>query len=315
MKKMKLAVLAVAAALLLTACGGGANYTGSMSNGGESWDAPTASDWGEPTENFSQAEEARSGSTFPASNVKMIYRASMSIETLDFDRASAGLEALVGSLGGYFENSSVYQGGYYADSYLRNGNYTVRVPSGQYETFLSSVSENENCHVTQLDRTTENVGEVYYDTEARLKTQQIKLERLQELLSRAEQMEDIILLESEISNVEYEIEQLSSTLNRYDGLIDFATIEVSLRQVARLSDTAEEHEGVGAQMLRGLQAGALEFCDGVAAWMVWCSYHLIGIVIFLVIVVLAVRFVRKGLRAGKWKKGPKGPDADIDRKN
>ena len=45
---------------------------------------------------------------------------------------------------------------------------------------------------------------------------------------KAETMEDIISLETALSDVEYEIEQLSSTLNRYDSLVSFATIRLDL---------------------------------------------------------------------------------------
>ena len=52
----------------------------------------------------------------------------------------------------------------------------------------------------------ENITETYYDTAGRLKTQKIKLERLQKLLSQAENMEDIITIESAISETEWNIE-------------------------------------------------------------------------------------------------------------
>ena len=50
---------------------------------------------------------------------------------------------------------------------------------------------------------------------------QIKLERLQKLLAQAENMEDIITIESAISETEWNIEDLSGTLRHYDALVDF----------------------------------------------------------------------------------------------
>ena len=55
---------------------------------------------------------------------------------------------------------------------------------------------------------------MYYDNEARLTTQRTKLERLQELLSKAEAMEDIITIESAISETELQIEYLTVLIFR-----------------------------------------------------------------------------------------------------
>lgn len=79
------------------------------------------------------------------------------------------------------------------------------------------------CHVTWQDDSAENISEQYYDTQSRLETAQIKLARLQELLKKAENMEDIITIESAISETEYEIERLSghdAPLRRARGLCD-----------------------------------------------------------------------------------------------
>lgn len=48
-------------------------------------------------------------------------------------------------------------------------------------------------------------------------------------------MEDIIALESALSDVEYQIEQYSSELNRYDALVAFATFTISLSEVGKVT--------------------------------------------------------------------------------
>ncbi len=81
-----------------------------------------------------------------------------------------------------------------------------------------------------MSSSAENITEEYYDTDSRLKTAQIKLERLQELLSKADNMADIITIESAISDTEYEIESLSGTLRHYDALVDYATVSLTLSE-------------------------------------------------------------------------------------
>lgn len=75
------------------------------------------------------------------------------------------------------------------------------------------------------------MGQNYSDIELRLQTQRTKQERLLALLEKAATMEDIISLENALSETEYQIEQYTSDLKRYDSLIDFATIELRLTEV------------------------------------------------------------------------------------
>lgn len=53
-------------------------------------------------------------------------------------------------------------------------------------------------------------------------------------------MEDIIALESALSDVQYQIEGLSGTLRNYDRLITFSTIDVYLSEVRDLTIVQEE---------------------------------------------------------------------------
>ena len=313
MKKTSL-LLAFALSLLLCACGGAdsAGNDAKTENGSmpSIWDSgPTAEM--DMADGFSpMAQEGQSHYTsaqkFDAANVKLILRADLNVETLDFDAASAGLETLVDSLGGYFENKELYQGGYYSTNTYRSASYVVRVPSEQYDAFLSSVSGTENCHVVRLNEYVDNVGQEYFDAESRLKTQRIKQERLQALLAEATNMEDIIALENALTEVEYEIDQYTTTLNRYDGLIGYATITVSLSQVGRLSDTATEPEGLGTRMARGFKNSVTSFIDGLGDFAVWFSYNFIGVLIFLAAALVGIRFV---LKAWKKRRAPIIPPA------
>ena len=130
-------------------------------------------------------------STLPE-NVKMIYRGYLYLESTGFDAAVSGLEQLVAEMGGYFESSELNNYSPYRSAY-----YVVRVPSAQYQPFCGRVGQ--LAQVNSQRHTTENVSEAYYDTESRLVTQRAKLERLQELLSKADVMDDIITLESAIA--------------------------------------------------------------------------------------------------------------------
>lgn len=283
-------------ASLLTACGGnggGANYAAGDTSA--SMDAPM-----EPMEVPSAVEEQEYGVTEDAAmggvendalrDAKMIYTANLEMETTAFDEAVEGLDRLTKELGGYCENSSLRTGG----SGYRWADYTVRVPAEHYEEFLTRAGA--LCNLTWRSESAENVTEAYYDVAGRLKTQQIKLERLQELLSRAEAMEDIITIESAISETEYQIESLSGTLRHYDALVDFATVTVNLQEVYKLSSVEEAPDSFAARMGSAFTNGWAAFTDGLEDLAVGLAYgwmYLIVLAVILIVVITALRRRRR----------------------
>lgn len=233
---------------------------------------------------------------------KMIRTATLSLETTAFEDAVAGLSRLTETLGGYYENSSVWSSG----SGYRWADYTVRVPAGNYNAFLDQAGE--LCHETSRDTSQQDISEVYYDTEGRLKTQQIKLERLQALLAKAEQMEDIITIESAISETEQRIDDLSGTLQHYDGLVDYATVSISLREVYKLSNVEEVPDSFASRIGSAFTSGWAGFTDGLEDLVVALAYGWMWVIVVAAAAVVVVRVLRKRRRISAAPKAKKPDD-------
>ena len=296
MKKIVSFLLALMLALSLAACSAKPASSDSASmasdsydfNGAELPDAKyddTASDDGA----WNGQEVSSAGADLAERGVKMVYIASIEMQTLEFDQAAQDIASLVESMGGYFEQKNFSN---YSSSY-RHASYTVRVPAEQFTDFCTQVGT--LCHVTWQSDTAENISERYYDTQSRLETAQIKLERLQELLKKAESMEDIITIESAISETEYEIEDLS------DALVGYATVDLELSEVYRLSGTEDAPKSFGEKL-------ANAFTDGLAAtgqtledFAVWLAYSWLDVLIFAAVVFAAVKLI------GRLRRGQKLP--------
>lgn len=149
------------------------------------------------------------------------------------------------------------------------------------------------CHLTWQEVTQDDVSEVYYDTEGRLKTQEIKLERLQALLAKAEVMEDIITLESAISETEWQIENLSGTLRHYDGMVNYATVHVNLSEVYKLSNVEEVPDTFGQRMAAAFGDGWSSFLNGMENFAVALAYSWVWVIVLAAILMIVVRVVRK----------------------
>ena len=316
--KRKLFAITMAAVLLLAGCGGGAAKGGAAAGTPASsapqspgaaadnsyWDMGTGGGEGYyPEEPGAPMEsENQDSSVYQNPRAKLIRRAELSIQTEQFDESREALNTLVASCGGYFENSSEYGGNRRDVNASRRGEYVVRVPSGKYDQFLSGTGN--LGYVTNKNESSEDVGERYYDTEARLKTQRTKQERLLALLEKAETMEDIIALESALSDVEYQIEQYSSELNRYDALVDFATFTISLSEVGRVTQEVGETASLGQRMAAGFQASLQGLSQGFQNFLIWLSYNLFLAVILAAVAVVAVVVGRRELKKRRNRNGP-----------
>ena len=240
-----------------------------------------------------------SGAAYPAGQ-KLIRTAQMNLETTDFEKAVQGLADLTEQMGGYFESSSVGKrsNGRWAD-------YTVRIPAEKYQSFLDQAGA--LCHETWRDTQQEDISERYYDTQGRLKTQQIKLERLQALLAKAENMEDIITIESAISETEQMIDDLSGTLRHYDGQVDYATVSISLSEVYKLSSVEEVPDSFMSRLGKAFTGGWADFADGLENFAVALAYGWMWVLVLAVIVVAVIRVLRKRRRAKKADDKPENP--------
>ena len=257
---------------LLSGCGGGGDTAAAdTATSADTADNGTAASggsygaWAE-TEVAEDSGQAEDGASDRLENAKMIYTARMEVETTAFDTAAADLRTLVEILGGYFEQAAVHN---YGSGY-RSGDYTVRVPADQFQPFLDRVGT--LCHVTYQEQTSENISEAYYDAESRLATQRTKLERLQNLLAQAENMEDIITIESAISDTELEIERLTGTLRQYDALVDYATVHLSLQEVYQLSNVEEPATSFASRMGAAFASGWRGFVGALESLAVALAY-------------------------------------------
>lgn len=293
--KRKLLALLVSAVLLtglLTACGGAGKSSGGGSyyaTSNSTAAAPSAemadyggNDWYEEP---MAMEQSAAVSTQPQ---KMIFTASLEMETDAFEETTASLAELTNRLGGYFADSSIGNRG----SGYRWANYTIRVPVQNFQEFLNQAGG--LCHETWRSTSQEDVSEYYYDTQGRLRTQQIKLERLQSLLEQAEQMEDIITIESAISETEQIIESLSGTLRHYDNLVDYSTINLSLNEVYKFSNVEEVPDSFASRLWSSFKEGLSDFGDWLEDIVVALAYGWLWIVIVVIVIVIVVRLAGRG---------------------
>ena len=222
---------------------------------------------------------------------KLIKTVYLNMQTKEFDAVLEGLTAKVGELGGYIENSSINGSSYYYKT-TRYASFKLRIPSAQLDEFVNVVGELGN--VTQKDESVEDVTLQYVDTESRKKALEVEQDRLLELLSQAENMEDLLAIESKLSEVRYQLENYGSQLRLLDNQIDYSTVHVD--EVERITETKERtfFEEISDRFNdslydvgRGLRSFTIGFIGSLPVLAVWA------------ILLVAFGFILKKLLSGK----------------
>jgi len=161
----------------------------------------------------------------------------LTIATTAFDADSNAITQLALSKGGYI--ASVSQNGEASDRMDRTAYYSLRIPSDQLDSFLSGLDG--IGRITYRNETSTDMTTQYSDTSMRLKTQQDKMARLQELMKQATDVSDLLEIEGEIANTQYEIDTMQSSLLTIDRDVDKSAVSITVQEQSA-GDTAKTVE-------------------------------------------------------------------------
>ncbi len=234
---------------------------------------------------------------------KLIRTVNMSVETKDLDGLLADIQNRVAQLGGYIQDYTVGKESHY--SYV-----TARVPVDKLDSFVDEVGEQAN--IVNLSESTEDVTLQYVDMESRKKALLTEQERLLALMEQAENVSDIIEIESRLSDVRYELESMESQLRTFDNQIDYSTIYIDITETETITPTEElsAFEKMGAGFMNSLYevgAGLKNF----AINFVICLPFIVVWVIIILIFVLVVRLIIKAVDKSRAKRGVQGKKGKL----
>ena len=238
---------------------------------------------------------------------KLIRTVDLNLETENYDSLMKGLEQQINELGGYIEYKDAYHGNYNSkmNGYRnRHANITARIPSDKLNEFRGKVAEIGN--ITYESESVEDVTLQYVDLSSHKKMLVAEQTRLMELLENADSMEDIITIESRLSEVRYQIESMESQLRTFDNQVDYSTVHINVEEVEHYTPQPEKStwerikSGFGENVYRvtnGIKNFAIEFVIAIPIMVLWGVGIAVGI--------LLARAILKRRRKGEKKDGDK----------
>ena len=231
------------------------------------------------------AEEETAAEEASEYGPKIIYNVYMEMQTREYDTAISEIEQAIAANNGYSESQNLSN----SSSSYRNANYTIRIPAENLDSFLAQTEE--IAAVTYIDKSAEDVSEYYYDIQSRLVSAKTKLARLQQLLGEAEDMADIIELESAISDTQWEIDNYTGSLKYYDSQVKYSTVNISLREVYEIV-TEEAPMTFGEKIAQAFSQGVKSVGTFLKNVVLWISASWIWLIIAAAVIVAAVLIIR-----------------------
>lgn len=234
---------------------------------------------------------------------KLVRTMSIQAETNDMNALMDEMNSKIHGLGGYIEYKSMRNGGSTSTRHYRYADMTIRIPADRLDEFVDHI--NGETNVVYYNESADDITLRYVATQSRVTALETEQQRLLELLAKADDMSDLLLIEERLTNVRTELEEVTTQMRLYDNMVDYGTVELSITEVQVY--TPVEDETVWQKIGSGLAENWQNLCDGAEAvfvFLVTSLPYLIPIGAAAAVTVVAVKLATRKTR----KKEPPVPE-------
>ncbi|TCM99268.1 uncharacterized protein DUF4349 [Paenibacillus sp. BK033] len=226
-------------------------------------------------------------------NQKLIYKANLTIEAIDYDKAATALRNTIHQAGGYILQ---FQDGQYSGE--MSSTYTIKVPAASFMDFIDRLNGIEHKKFERQISGTD-VTEEYVDLQSRLTAQQVVEERLLAFMDKATKADDLVKFSEQLATVQENIERLKGRIRYLDNNVSYSTVELRLYQSNAKEDTLSVEDGLGDKMSKALQDSVNAMITVLQGLLVFVAGAL-PILLLIVIIGLPLYWLR-----GKFRSRPK----------
>jgi hypothetical protein len=152
---------------------------------------------------------------------------------------------------------------------------TFSVTSAQYtqiEEYLAGYAQQHGGTLNSLHESVQDVTNDYIDTQSRLTNLRGEQQRLLTLLSNSTALGDIITVESKLTDVEGQIEDIEAHLNALKNQTTFYMVTIGLLPLVPVTPPSPTSAPWSlGQVLHDSWTAALEFGQGLATLLIWLA--------------------------------------------
>ena len=218
---------------------------------------------------------------------KLIYTASVTLETTEYQKSVDELRSLMAECGAFAEAEDEWS---YGSQELHTLKATLRVPAENYDKLMEGMGGIEGT-VTNRSAQVTNITREYADNEAMIEGLEIQEKRLLEMMEQAETIEDMILVEERLSDVQTSLDIYRMHRESMDSDVSLSTVNVTISEVRFATTTAQT--SYLARVGNAFADMWDSFVEGLGDFGIGLIYAIPAIVIVIVVVLLIRRAIRK----------------------
>lgn len=273
MGKRIISILLISAVLILGGCSSGKN-SGSSGSAADYKLAASEGKGNSGTEVKASDSAQSAAERTDEGERKVILNANANIQVKELKSSYSSVVERAKAIGGYVSNSTVNE---------TSSLVTVRIPSqrmDEFLKFLATVGEIKDTSTSASD-----ITEQYTDSASRLKSYKSEEEQLLQIMKKAQTVEDILKVQSQLTQIRGEIEALQGKINMWDKLVELSTVEVRMTKAPEISGKNVRLSFIGwSEVTRGMSNGFKRTLNSVVRFFG-------GLLVFLVSAVPVVPFI------------------------
>ncbi|MBQ2388991.1 MAG: DUF4349 domain-containing protein [Clostridia bacterium] len=220
---------------------------------------------------------------------KIIKTANMSAETKNFDEFLSIVEGYLSEKGGYIENKETNNN---TDFSGRKCYLTIRIPEAELDGLMKKIGE--NATVTYENIRANDVTDSYNDSERQIEVLETEQQRLLELLKKAESLDDILEIESRLTQIRYELSSYEQQIEEYDDSVSYSTLSLNVSEVER--ETVAKDDSFFTKVSEGFMTSISDIGHGftdIAVGFLSITPYLVLIAIVLLVAYFVVKAIIK----------------------
>ncbi|SHE69286.1 Putative zinc-finger [Caldanaerobius fijiensis DSM 17918] len=151
---------------------------------------------------------------------KIIKNAYLTITVTDIDSAYERAVRYAEAIGGFVVNSNIIK------SETKSCKIVARVPQEKLGDYIESLKELGD--ISQISISGDDITRDYMDVDARLRNKEAERDRLQKLMDKATNIDEILKIEEQLSRINTEIDQYITQLKNWDVLTENASVNIDM---------------------------------------------------------------------------------------
>lgn len=216
----------------------------------------------------------------PDISKKLVRSGGINFQSEAVDNDYNQIKGILGGFNAYLENESQSN-----DNFRKSYFLSIRVPSEKYDSLLNTIAkiafrvENKYSNV-------EDVTERYYDLQTRIQNKKELEKRYREILSKANEVKDILEIERNLNQVRTEIESMQGQFNYLSQQIQFSSLQVQFYEELPYELNSPKKKGFWVRIFNALDNGWQVFLTFVVGLVTLWPFYFAGAIIFILIVYL-----------------------------